>query len=294
MAFVPLTVRKHRHRNNSIKSHAISRARSPEVEHQQNMDALYFGDAATNPFDHPVTPQRSRGTMRDALRSPSHMRAPELNISQSAKLTLRPTRAARPLQKSTTIPSLRREVAPLDKNMPPTPRPGLPAGQPGTDLFARAENVSARRALGLHALPAPVEAGISPLDTSCAQGSADGELGQRHSWPRAKPRSNVWRLIELVPEAPAASETHVGAAGSDTHAGAVDRFHRLTETDMERQIEVLAEELNALKVAEQAKAAARLEKDKRELLSLFASSRDAGFIVDVGQSSPAPVRLKSW
>ena len=274
----PLMMRKNRHGSNSIKS--------PIKSHD---------DPCVLP---PVESLRSRGTMHDALRS--------------------------------------RGFAPLDKNMPPIPRPDFPE----TDLFARTENVSLRRALGLHALPAPSH----PLDTTCEQGSATGGAGQRHSWPRAtptslgapddkdirsppplghiplytppyrgvqregraKPRSGVWKLIELPPAAHAGSDSHAPTpqhpkpearspkpwTGAGT--GAVDQFHRLTVQDMERRLEVLTEELKGLHAAEEAKAASRLEKDKRELIVLFASGRDAGFIVDVSESSPAPVRVISW
>ena len=298
-------VRKNRHGSNSIKS--------PIKAHD---------DPRVLPPDASL---RSRGTMRDALRSPAHQRAPEPDTRQSVKLTLRPSRAARPLQKSTTLPSLRRGLAPLDKNMPPIPRPDFPVE---TDLFARTENVSLRRALGLHALPAPA------IDTTCEQDSATG-AGQRHSWPLATPtvcsdteqrgsyteqrgsdteqttpRSSAWRLIELSPALNAGREnvfllpnnqrqhrtSHAPTgvhAGSDLHAGAIDQFRRLTEEDMERHLEDLTQELETLHVAEEAKAAARLEKDKRELLLLFARRRDAGFIVDVSESSPAPVRVIS-
>jgi len=51
------------------------------------------------------------------------------------------------------------------------------------------------------------------------------------------------------------------------------------ERDEERSLEALSEKARA--------KAARLEKDKRDLLSLFVSRRDAGFILDVTGSSPA-------
>jgi hypothetical protein len=66
-------------------------------------------------------------------------------------------------------------------------------------------------------------------------------------------------------------------------------FRRITEREEQRKLEVLAEEADVLFLAEEAKAAARLDMDKCQLLALFARGRDAGFISDVSGSSPAPV-----
>jgi len=204
-------------------------------------------DVATMPFNRPVTSQRSRGTMRDALRSPAHRRAPEPETysvsAPPAAITLRKSATPTPsptLQVVRSLPSQRRGFAPLEKKMLPLPRP---CSKLDTDLFAHTESVSARRLLELRPLPAPVKNDIAPLATTCQQGSATRE-------PVVRPGSTAPGPIDLSP----AAHMH---AGSDARAGAVDRFRRMPERYT------------------------GLEKEKRELLLLFASGRDTGFILDV-------------
>ena len=342
---IGLRQRRNRRGSHSSKSHADSRVLLLEVEHPQNVDE------ASVPLNRPVTSQHSRGTMRDALRSPAHRRAPELETPTEpapfagAKLhksatTLCPNhRVVHSLRKSNTLPSLRLEIAPLDKKMLPLPR----------------------RLLELRPLPAPVHNGVAPLATSCEQGSANRESVVR-------PGSTARGQIDLSPTA----HTH---AGSDARAGAVERFRRMTEQDSgdtglekdKRELLSLfasgrdtgfildvtegdiasptgaaltslrlpvpraemtqghpaapvpgparrrfaidggsSKHLKKLKAAKRDEEqllealsekalveAAHLEKDKSDLLLLFASGRDAGFILDVSGSSPAPVPV-TW
>jgi len=112
--------------SNFSKSHADAHVLRGEVERPQNVDA---------PFDGAVTSQRSRGTMRDAMRSPAHRCASEAEteLAPPAGTTLRKSatltrltrirepserdtnpRVVRQLHKSHTLPSLRLAPAPLE------------------------------------------------------------------------------------------------------------------------------------------------------------------------------------
>ena len=268
----------------------------PALERPQNLDA------AAMPCDRPVTSQRSRGTMHDAMRSPAHRCAPEAEthsepappagttLRKSATLTrLRNPRVLRKLQKSQTLPSLRLGPAPLGvadfedvvagANMPRD----LTARQLDTGLVVNTENALARRVPGLRPLPAPVKS-ISPLATE-----RESPAAHNHGSPHARPRTS------MVP--------HRAHAGND--ALAIEQFRGMIQRDEIREPKVeeeedLAEEAQALSRVEQAIAKSRaktqLEKDKRDLLSLFDRNRDAGFILDVTGSSPAPlpVRTLKW
>ena len=260
------------------------------------------------PFHRPLTSQRSRGTMRDALRPPAHRRAPEPEPHPPAGTTRRET--AEPnhfptLRVGRSLPSLRRGFAPLDKKMLPLPRPRFsgqlsPVGQPphaagltatgpaaptpttyttptepvdapwlqrlsrfghqlDTDLIARTKIVSARRLLGLRPLPAPVK----NIATTCEQGSATRE-------PVVRSGSTFPGHVDPPPT----EHTH---AGSDAQRGRPDvalghaaepcgTFRRMPEGDV---------------------GDTGIEKDRRELLSLFESRRDAGHILEVTEGDIA-------
>ena len=128
----------------------------------------------------------------------------------------------------------------------------MPAGKLDTDMLARPEKVLDRPILGPRPLPAPVCSDIAPLATTCEQGSAIRE-------PVVRPGSNAPGPIDISPTA------HT-QAGSGARAGAVDRFRRISEGDT---------------------GDTDLAKDKRELLLLFASGRDTGFILAVTEGDIA-------
>ena len=206
--------------------------------------------------------QRSRRTMREALRSPAHQRAPEsamhmepashagITPRKSAPNPLLTLRGVRSLRKSNALPSPLPRVAPLDKSMQPPPRPNVSAGKLDTDLFARRASVSARRVLDIRPLPAPVKNGIVPLATACEQDSTTSE-------PVVYSGSTAPGPTDLSPTA----QRH---ARSDARASADERSRRMAD----------------------------LEKDKREMRLLFVSRRDAGCILDVTGSSRAPAQEK--
>ena len=140
--------------------------------------------------------------------------------------------------------------------MRPPPRQCIPAGKLDADMFARPEKVMVRRLVGLRPLPAPVKNFVPPLTIACEQGSATHEPVRTGSTAPPGP-------IDL-------SHTH---AGRDSRAGAVERFRSMTERDTGNT---------------------GLEQDKRELLSLFESRRDTGYILDVTEgdiASPTGVAL---
>ena len=134
--------------------------------------------------------------------------------------------------------------------MLPLPRPHF-SGQLNTDLIARTEIVSARRLLGLRPLPVPVN-NIASLATTCEQGSATRE-------PVVRSGSTSPGPIDLSPTA------HTNA-GSDACAGAVEQFRCMPEGNI---------------------GDTGIEKDKHELLSIFASRRDAGHILEVTEGDIA-------
>jgi len=185
--------------------------------------------------------------------------------------------------------------------------------------------VMAPRLLGLRALPAPVYNNIAPPTTTCEEGSAillpsassqdTGSFRDVGDTGLAKEKHELLSLFASgrdtgfildVTEGDIASPTgvvltrlHLRAPGAkttqchlaapvpvSTYRGSSKHLKRLeaaerVQRDENRSLEALSGKARRAETA-------CLEKDKRDLLLLFTSRRDAGFILDVTGSSPAP------
>jgi hypothetical protein len=104
--------------------------------------------------------------------------------------------------------------------------------------------------------------------------SPTGVARARLRWPA--PRAET---TQCHPAAPVPVSVYSGSATLLKKLEAVERAER----DEERALEALSEKALA--------KAARTEKDKRDMLLLFESGRDAGFILDVTGSTPTPFRV---
>ena len=95
------------------------------------------------------------------------------------------------------------------------------------------------------------------------------------------------RLRRPVPRAETTQGHSPAPVPVSAYRGSSKQLQKLVAERAERENKRLLEALSETALAK----VALLEKDKDDLLLLFASGRDAGFILDISGSSPAPVRV---